>query len=75
MQLQLDSQDIHLLRELAGLGAVSSRVLDQDHRLERLELAFPPCPPPAVAHRCSGTSTVVRNRPTPHRRACWNPGS
>jgi hypothetical protein len=40
MQLQLDSQDIHLLRELAGLGAVSSRVLDQDHRLERLELDF-----------------------------------
>ena len=38
MNLQLDSQDIRLLRELAGLGDVNSRVLDQDHRLERLEL-------------------------------------
>jgi len=36
--MQLDSQDIRLLRELAELGDVSSRVLDQDHRLERLKL-------------------------------------
>jgi hypothetical protein len=33
-------------------------------------VAFPPCPPPAVARRCSSTSSVLRNRPTPHRRAC-----
>ena len=38
MQLQLDSQDLRLLKELAELGDVSPRVLDQDHRLERLEL-------------------------------------
>ena len=38
MQLQLDSQDIHLLKEIAELGDVSPRVFDQDHRLERLEL-------------------------------------
>ena len=36
--MQHDSQDIHLLRELAELGDVSSRVLDQGHRLERLKL-------------------------------------
>ena len=38
MQLRLDSQDIHLLKELAELGDVSPNVFDQDHRLERLEL-------------------------------------
>jgi DNA-binding PadR family transcriptional regulator len=38
MQPQLDSQDVRLLKELEELGDVSPRVLDQDHRLERLEL-------------------------------------
>jgi len=38
-------------------------------------VAFPPCPPPAVAHLCSNISKVLRNRPTPRRRACWTPGS
>ena len=38
MQLQLDRQDIHLLKEIAELGDVSPKVFDQDRRLERLEL-------------------------------------
>ena len=38
MQLQLDSQDVRVLKELAELGDVSPRVFDQDHRLEQLEL-------------------------------------
>jgi hypothetical protein len=38
MQLELDRQDIHLLKEIAELGDVSPKVFDQDHRLERLEL-------------------------------------
>jgi hypothetical protein len=37
MQLQLDNQDIHLLREIAELGDVSAKMFDQDRRLERLE--------------------------------------
>ena len=38
MQLELDRQDVHLLKEMAELGDVSSKVFDQDYRLERLEL-------------------------------------
>jgi DNA-binding MarR family transcriptional regulator len=38
MQLRLDSQDIHLLKEIAELGDVSPSVFDQNHRLERLEV-------------------------------------
>jgi hypothetical protein len=38
MQLEIDKQDIHLLKEIAELGDVSPKVFDQDHRLERLEL-------------------------------------
>ena len=38
MQLELDVQDIHLLKEIAELGDVSPKVFDQDRRLERLEL-------------------------------------
>lgn len=38
MQLELETQDIHILKELAELGDVSPLVLDQDHRLARLEL-------------------------------------
>jgi DNA-binding PadR family transcriptional regulator len=38
MQLQLDTLDIHLLKEIAELGDVSPKVFDQGHRLERLEL-------------------------------------
>lgn len=38
MQLQLDPQDIHLLKEMAVMGEVGPRVLDQERRLERLEL-------------------------------------
>jgi hypothetical protein len=38
MDLQLDTQDIHLLKEIAELGDVSPKVFDQDRRLERLEL-------------------------------------
>ena len=38
MQLQLDSQDIRLLKEIAELGDASPKMFDQDHRLERLEL-------------------------------------
>jgi hypothetical protein len=37
MQLHLDNQDIHLLKEIAELGDVSPKVFDQDRRLERLE--------------------------------------
>jgi hypothetical protein len=28
-----------------------------------------------LAHRCSGTSQVLFDRPTPRRRACWTWGS
>ena len=38
MELQLDTQDIHLLKEIAELGDVSPKVFDQDRRLERLEV-------------------------------------
>ena len=38
-------------------------------------VAFPPCPPPVLAHPCSGTSQVLFDRPTPHRRTCWPSGS
>src|SRR6266849_2982187 len=38
-------------------------------------VAFPPCPPPVACYRCSGTSSVLRDRPTPHRRARWTSGS
>ena len=38
-------------------------------------VAFPPCPPQMLAHPCSGTSRVLFDRPTPHRRACWPSGS
>jgi hypothetical protein len=38
MQLQLDTQDIHLLKEIAELGDVSAKVFDQGRRLERLEV-------------------------------------
>lgn len=38
MHLELDRQDIHLLKEIAELGDISPKVFDQDHRLERLEL-------------------------------------
>jgi hypothetical protein len=38
MQLQLDSQDIHLLKEMAVLREVGPKVLDQGRRLERLEV-------------------------------------
>ncbi len=33
-------------------------------------VAFPPPPPPTLLRRCSATSQVLRNRPTPHGRAC-----
>jgi hypothetical protein len=38
MELQLDTQDIHLLKEIAELGDVSPRVFGQGSRLERLEV-------------------------------------
>jgi DNA-binding PadR family transcriptional regulator len=42
MQLELDSTDIHLLKEMAVLGEVGpktlDKVLDDDRRLEQLEV-------------------------------------
>src|SRR5690348_2067224 len=38
VQLQLDTQDIHLLTALAALGDASPQMFDQHRRLERLEL-------------------------------------
>jgi hypothetical protein len=38
-------------------------------------VAFPPGPPPMVADLCSNTSSVLRDRPTPHQRAAWTSGS
>lgn len=38
MRLDLDPVDFNLLKEIEEFGEVTSAVLDQSHRLERLEL-------------------------------------
>jgi hypothetical protein len=53
----------------------TSRKIARKHRPGRNRQITPPCPPPAVPRCCSDTSSVVHNRPTPRRRACWTSGS
>src|SRR5208282_1880627 len=63
-------RQLRAVRNLRPVSSLCVRITDSPW-----SIAFPPCPPPVLAHRCSDTSQVLYDRPTPHRRACWTSGS
>ena len=72
MQLELDRQDFHLLKEIAELGDVSPRVFDQDHVAAIAKADLAPLHPGAEGtfHTAVGGSYAPSSRKVKSRFLC-----